>query len=185
MKTINRDQLLDQLKWRYATKHFDPELRISPEDWAALENSAFAFVVQLQPWKFIVVTDQAVKEKLAEASCGQRQPADASHRIMLRSRRSSVCQRSSYVNRIAEVRQTSRAWLAGFGRDAQFACVEKRTRHWATRQVYLALGSFRSAALLGIDVCPMKIDLQMINSQPWPAGLIRLWPLRWLSCCNR
>src|SRR6185503_14386127 len=70
-------QLISQLNWRYATKQFDPARKISPEDWAALEEalvlspSSFG----LQPWKFVIVTDQAVKERLVEVSYGQRSPA--------------------------------------------------------------------------------------------------------------
>ena len=109
MNTINRDQLLTQLNWRYATKQFDPERKISSEDWAALEEalvlspSSFG----LQPWKFIVVTDQAVKEKLVKASYGQRQPADASHHVVFAIKKVvGVSEVESYVDRIAQVRQT-------------------------------------------------------------------------------
>jgi nitroreductase len=79
--TIRREQLVSQLNWRYATKQFDPQRKISSEDWGALEEalvlspSSFG----LQPWRFIVVTDQATKERLVAASWGQRQPADCSH----------------------------------------------------------------------------------------------------------
>ena len=79
--TIQRESLIQQLNWRYATKQFDPQRKISPEDWAALEEalvltpSSFG----LQPWKFIVVTDPATREKLVPVSWGQRQAADASH----------------------------------------------------------------------------------------------------------
>jgi len=37
MKSINREQLLGQLNWRYATKQFDPNRKISAQDWATLE----------------------------------------------------------------------------------------------------------------------------------------------------
>ena len=72
---IPGNQLISQLNWRYATKQFDPARKISPEDWATLEEalvlspSSFG----LQPWKVVVVTDQAVKERLVEASRRQRQ----------------------------------------------------------------------------------------------------------------
>jgi len=39
MNTIHSEQLLTQLKWRYATKEFDPRCKIRPADWAALEES--------------------------------------------------------------------------------------------------------------------------------------------------
>ena len=39
MNSIKGEQLLAQLNWRYATKQFDPARKISPEDWAVLENA--------------------------------------------------------------------------------------------------------------------------------------------------
>lgn len=162
--TIHREQLVQQLNWRYATKQFDPRGRISPEDWAALEEalvltpSSFGF----QPWKFIVVTDQPVRERLVAASWGQRQVADCSHLVVFAIKK-NLGERDieAYLDRIAEVRGTPRATLAGLhemmigslieGMDA----VARNT--WAAHQVYIALGSFlTSVALLGIDACPME-----------------------------
>ena len=110
-------QLISQLNWRYATKQFDPARKISPEDWAALEEalvlspSSFG----LQPWKFVIVTDQAVKESLVEASFGQRSPADCSHHVVFAIKRNlGPTDVETFVDRIAAVRNTSRASLAGF-----------------------------------------------------------------------
>ena len=112
--TIHREQLVSQLNWRYATKQFDPQRKISPEDWAALEEalvlspSSFG----LQPWRFIVVTDPATKERLVAASWGQRQPADCSHLVVFAIKK-DINERDLdvYVDRITEVRGTPRAAL--------------------------------------------------------------------------
>jgi nitroreductase len=66
MNTIHRDQLIHQLQWRYATKQFDPQRKISAADWLALEEALVLTPSSygLQPWEFIVITDQATKEKL-------------------------------------------------------------------------------------------------------------------------
>ena len=161
--TIKRDQLLHQLNWRYATKRFDPSRKISPEDWSVLEEalvlspSSFG----LQPWKFIVVTDQAVKERLVEASHGQRQPADSSHHVVFAIKKDiGAPEVDSYVDRIAAVRNTPRATLAGY-RDVMVGFLANskngETNQWAARQAYIALGTFlTSAALMGIDSCPME-----------------------------
>src|SRR3954469_15108820 len=85
MKTIDPNQLLEQLNWRYATKQFDPTRKISASDWTTLEEalrltpSSFG----LQPWKFIVVTDPAVRANLRPASWNQTQITDASHLVVL------------------------------------------------------------------------------------------------------
>ena len=67
MNTINTDQLLGQLNWRYATKQFDPNRKISDQDWATIEQALLLTPSSggLQPWKFIVVTDPAVRAKPA------------------------------------------------------------------------------------------------------------------------
>ena len=161
---IRREQLVNQLRWRYATKQFDPTRKISPEDWAALEEalvltpSSFG----LQPWRFIVITDRAMKEKLVPASWGQRQPADCSHLVVF-AIKTDITERDldAYVERIVEVRGQPRETLASL-REMMMESVIKgmdaaARDAWAAHQVYIALGSFlTSAALLGIDACPME-----------------------------
>ena len=84
MSAITSTQLLAQLNWRYATKQFDSNRKISAPDWTALEEalSLTASSVGLQPWKFIVVTDPALRAKLTAASKGQAQINDASHLVV-------------------------------------------------------------------------------------------------------
>ena len=81
---ITREQLIGNLNWRYATKQFDPARKISPQDWAALEESIILTPSSfgLQPIAAVVVNDSAVKEKLVAASYNQRQVADASHLVV-------------------------------------------------------------------------------------------------------
>jgi nitroreductase len=60
MTTIKGEQLVAQLNWRYATQYFDPARKISPEDWAAMEEALILSPSSygLQPWTFVVITDQ-------------------------------------------------------------------------------------------------------------------------------
>ena len=164
MNPIHPEQLLTQLNWRYATKQFDSQRKISPQDWATLEESLVLTPSSfgLQPWKFIVVADQTTREKLVAASWGQRQVVDASHLVVFTIKRNLSEQSiEAYVNRIAEVRGVTRDSLAGY-RDMMVGSIiqgrdEVARKHWASNQVYLALGNFlTSAALLGIDACPME-----------------------------
>lgn len=84
MKRIEAGELLEALKWRYATKKFDASQKIDPATWATLEEalvlspSSFG----LQPWKFIVITDPAVKDSLVPLSWGQKQLSEASHVVV-------------------------------------------------------------------------------------------------------
>src|SRR5688572_32049041 len=117
MKPVNNDTIVRQLNWRYATKKFNPARKIPQSDWDVLEQalvqspSSFG----LQPWKFIVVNDPAVRAKLREASWEQPQITDASHMVVLAVRRDvSVRDVDRYMKRIAEVRGVSEEWLAGY-----------------------------------------------------------------------
>jgi nitroreductase len=81
---MTSDQLLNALRWRYATKKFDPTRPIPADTWAALEEalvltpSSFG----LQPWKFIVVTNPDLRARLVPVSWNQTQPVDASHFVV-------------------------------------------------------------------------------------------------------
>lgn len=158
------DQLLAALRWRYATKKFDPVRTIPPDVWSALEEalvltpSSFG----LQPWKFIVVSDPALRAQLVPVSWNQTQPVDASHFVVF-ARRDNLpeSELDRHVSRIAEVTGTPEATLAGLRSMMAGFCGRARSEgwlnSWADRQVYIALGSFMScAATLGIDTCPME-----------------------------
>lgn len=164
MKPVANDLLLQQLRWRYATKKFDPTRKISAEDWQTLEDalvlspSSFG----LQPWKLIVVTNPELREKLVAASWGQRQVADCSHLVVFAiKRRLEEADLDAFLDRIVEVRGVVRESLATY-RDMMVGALFKSplSHHlaaWAAHQVYIALGNFlTSAALLGIDTCPME-----------------------------
>ena len=164
MNTIDHDQLIGQLNWRYATKQFDPQRKISPQDWASLEEALVLTPSSygLQPWKIIVVTDQPTREKLLVASWGQRQIADASHLVVFAIKKDLGEQDvDDYLDRIMKVRGAPRETLASY-RDSIVGHIvkgmdETARRAWASKQVYIALGNFlTSAALLGIDACPME-----------------------------
>lgn len=163
-KPVSNGTLLNQLRWRYATKQFDPTRKIPAADWQTLEEtlrltpSSFG----LQPWRFIVVTDPATREKLASASWNQRQVAEASHLVVFASKkRLGPEEVDHYLERIAQVRGVTRESLNGFrGVLLDFLgqpATEFNPQHWATRQAYIALGNLlTSAALLGIDTCPLE-----------------------------
>src|SRR6516165_847679 len=117
MNTIDRTQLLERLNWRYATKQFDPNRKINAQDWATLED-----VLQLspssgglQPWKFIVVTDPGVRQRLRPASYGQPQITDASHLVVFAAKKNfSEADVDAFIRRTAATRGVSVESLAPF-----------------------------------------------------------------------
>lgn len=162
--TIPRELLIAQLKWRYATKQFDPQHKISPQDWTALEESLVLTPSSfgLQPWKFVVVTDPATRQELVPVSWGQRQVADASHLVVFTLKKNLGEQDIEvYLKRIVEVRGIPLASLASYREMMVGSLIKDQDaaarNNWAANQVYIALGNFlTSAALLGIDACPME-----------------------------
>ncbi len=163
-KPVSNETLLRQLQWRYATKQFDPTRAIPAEDWRTLESalvlspSSFG----LQPWRFVVVTNAAVREQLVAASWNQRQVADASHLVVFAVKAGlGAAEVDRYLARIAEVRGVRPESLQGF-RDMLVGFLGQpgdrfNPTEWASRQVYIALGNFlTSAALMGLDACPLE-----------------------------
>ena len=82
--SASSEDVLAPLRWRYATKQFDPARAIEPATWAALEQAAVLAPSSfgLQPWTFVVVTDPAVRQQLHPASWNQPQILDASHLVV-------------------------------------------------------------------------------------------------------
>jgi nitroreductase len=163
-KPVSNETLLQQLQWRYATKAFDPTKKISDSDWAALERALILTPTSygLQPIRFVVITDQAVREKLVPVSWNQRQPVDCSHFVVFAARaKNTEADVDHYLSRVAQVRGGSVEALGGFKKLLMGDIVNgprgKIALEWATRQAYIALGNFMTAAaVVGIDTCPME-----------------------------
>jgi nitroreductase len=164
MSAIKADQLLTQLNWRYATKQFDPERKISAADWTTLETALqlTASSGGLQPWKFVVVTDPAMRAKLQPAAYGQPQIAAASHLVVFASQNNfneaGVDAHLKNVSQIQGVPFEALAPYRGMLVGGIVKAMDETARNaWARNQTYIALGNLlASAALLGIDACPME-----------------------------
>jgi nitroreductase len=162
VSTITTNELVRQLQWRYAVKAFDPSKTISEANWLALEQSMVLAPSSfgLQPWRFIVITDPAIKSQLPAISWGQSQPKDCSHMIVLAARRSLD---ADYVDRflesVVDVRGGQMEKLKGY-RSVMLSSINgqsSRLLEWNTYQVYIALGQLMTAAaMLDIDTCPME-----------------------------
>ena len=160
---LSSPDLQNALTWRYATKVFDPAAKLSDAQFEELLEvlrltpSSFG----LQPWKFIVVRDAALREQLKPASWGQGQVTEASHLIVLAVMKQIT---PEYVDHFVESIATTRAVTAeslkgyrGMMLKSLTGKTEAETVQWASLQAYIALGSLMTAAALrGIDTCPME-----------------------------
>lgn len=161
--TLTTDQLLAALRWRYATKQFDATRKIPAETWNALEESLVLTPSSfgLQPWKFIVVGNPALRAKLLPDSWNQPQVTDASHFVVLTARTDlAMADIDAWISRMADAQGKTpedvaplKGMIAGFAERMS----EEERHEWNIRQVYIALGQLMAAAaVLGIDACPME-----------------------------
>jgi len=154
---------IDNLNWRYATKKFDPTKKLTQEQLdgllEAMRLSASSF--GLQPYKFFVITNPALREKIKEHAWGQPQIGDASHVIAFCAYRTiDEAFVDSYIQRIADVRGMTPENLKDF-RAMMIGSVQGRSpaelAAWTKCQTYIALGFLLSAAAQHkIDACPME-----------------------------
>jgi nitroreductase / dihydropteridine reductase len=155
--------VLEALKWRYATKQFDVEKKLSAEQLATLKEalrlapSSFG----LQPWHFIVVENAEMRSKLRAAGYDQPQITDASHLIVLATEtKVDALLVEKYMQSIATLKNIPVDALSGFSGMLNGAISmkgEAGAAEWAARQVYIALGVLLTAAAVeGIDAAPME-----------------------------
>jgi nitroreductase len=157
-------QLVDALNWRYATKKFDPARKIPAEEWAALEQALVLSPssIGLQPWKFFVVTDPALKTQLQAVSYRQAQVGDCSHFVVFTVRRGIDAEHvERHIARMVEVNNVPSESLGKFRamtmKNLDRARAAGTLDTWQEHQIYIALGKFMTAAaVLAIDTCPME-----------------------------
>ncbi|MBX7172900.1 MAG: NAD(P)H-dependent oxidoreductase [Pyrinomonadaceae bacterium] len=161
---MTNEELIQQLKWRDAVKRFDSTRKISQNDWQTLEEALILTPSSggLQPWKFYVVTDEKLKRELQPHARNQLQIVESSHLVVIAARKEPAPEIiEKYINRISQVRGTPLPDLEIFKQNLlnfqQKAIFEGTLHESAKRQCYIALGFLlTSAAMLGIDACPME-----------------------------
>lgn len=158
------EQIIQQLKSRYATKKFDPSKKIPDDIWHTLEQSLVLAPSSfgLQPWKFFVVRNPDLRQQLLPHAWDQSQIVAASHLVVLALKTNiNAGDVAPYIDRIAEVRNMPKDQLEGLENMIKGYLKEPpyplQPDSWSAKQVYIALGFFLySAALLGVDTCPME-----------------------------
>jgi len=164
MAFLPSPQLLETLRWRYATKAFDPARRIEPSTWAALEECLVLTPSSygLQPWKFLVLSDPQLRAALRPHSWDQAQITDCSHLVVLLRRRTiTAADVDQLISTTASLRGLDPSALEGYRQMIHRDLIEgprsQMVNQWSANQVYIALGNLMTcAALLGIDTCPIE-----------------------------
>ena len=145
----------DAIAARRAVKHFDPEHRLTPEE----EKRLFEAVLlsptsfNIQNWRFVVVRDPALREKVRAAAWNQAQVTDASLLVVL------CADLKSWAKAPERYWRTAPPEFRDFivpSIDAYYRGREGVQRDEAMRSCGIAAQTLMLAAkTLGCDSCPM------------------------------
>lgn len=176
--SINKQDILNAYHFRHACKAYDPNRKVGEEDMrfiletARLSPSSFGF----EPWKFLVVENQALRELLRDNAWGIKDKImDCSYAVILLARQqNSLLADSGYpehmmrdIHRLDEDVITIRknAYRNFTEQDFRLTDEPHAFYDWACRQTYIALANMlTTAAMLGIDSTPIEgFPLEKLN----------------------
>ncbi len=155
--------VLEKLKWRYATKKFDKKRKLSKAKLNILKEafSLTATSFGLQTIKMLVITDDVLRAPLVEHSYHQRQVLDASHLLVI-CIQDNIIEKNviDYYKTIKNLRNTPETILKPY-REGLISMMDKMTieerQNWSKNQAYIALGNLMTVcAVEDIDACPME-----------------------------
>jgi len=155
--------IIDHLKWRYATKKFDVTKKLSEGKLQTIKEAfnLTATSFGLQTVSLIIISDRAKRELLVEHSYHQKQVLDASHLLV-------VCIQDDILdtdvdalfNTVADLRRTPDDILEPYRKDLKTMMREMskvERQDWSVKQAYIALGNLMTVcAVERIDACPME-----------------------------
>ena len=155
--------LVEDLKWRYATKKFDASKQVSNEDLRTIKEaiSLTATSYGLESYKVLVVQNPEIRAKLLPASWGQTQVTDASHLLVFCNYNEVT---SDHIDGLVKLKSDTQGIaienLKGYG-DFMKKTIgnipSEGIKIWTAKQTYIALGNAMAAcAELKIDSCPME-----------------------------
>lgn len=144
---------IDIAKTRYTTKKYDALKKITEAEITNLQEilRLSPSSINSQPWKFIFVSDDKIKNQLAEASYfNAPKVQDASHLVVF-----------SAINDLprfeAQIQKHLPEGAVGYYQQFIKPMPEAEIKAWLQHQVYLSLGYFLSAcASMQIDATPME-----------------------------
>ena len=155
--------LVENLKWRYATKKFDATKKVSEEDInyikEAVQLSASSY--GLQAYKILEIKDPKLREELKPMSWNHAQITDASHLFVFCNYLEVKDKDIKEVMKLkSEVNSVPMEKLAAYGDFVNGKLQEKSAdeiTNWTARQTYIALGNALNAcAELRLDSLPME-----------------------------
>ena len=180
-----KQEILKAYQFRHACKEFDTNKKISDEDFHfILETGRLSpSSVGFEPWKFVVIQDAALREKLKPVSGGaQGQLPTASHFVVILARRKEGLRHDSVhvIKMMKDIHHMPEEVVqdfSGFYKSFVETELEDNDRlifEWASKQTYIALGNMMTAAAqIGIDSCPIEgFDKKQVTTILQNEGII-------------
>lgn len=156
-------QLLENLKWRYATKKMDVNKKVVDTNLEkireAVQLSASSY--GLQPYKIIEITNAEMRSQLQPLCWNQSQITDASA-LWVFCNQVNVDKQDieQIINLKAAINKIEKEQLAGYGSFVEGKLQEKskeEMHNWTAKQTYIALSNaLMACAELKIDCTPME-----------------------------
>jgi len=163
-----KEEILKAYQFRQATKEFISDQKISDEDFSfiletgRLSPSSFGW----EPWKFLVIQNMELREKLKEFTWGaQRQLPSSSHFVILLARKAKEMEiDSDYLKHVSQVNNFPKEvenmrldFFSKFKENDFDLTDDRKVFDWTSKQTYLPFANMMTAAAqIGIDSCPIE-----------------------------
>lgn len=165
-------KIIENLNWRYATKKFDADKKITETDLAVLKEAIrlSASSYGLQPYQVIIVENKELRQQIKAVGWNQTQITDSSELVIFANITNvGATEIQKYIANMAQVREIPLASLKGFEdmmNNAVDSLTDDAREIWTAKQAYIALGTLLSAAAdLKIDATPMEgFDCNAVNT---------------------
>jgi nitroreductase / dihydropteridine reductase len=155
--------LLDDLKWRYATKKYDPTKKVAQADVDKIIEAARLAPTSsgLQQFRLIVITNQELKDKIVPIAMDQRIVADCSHLLVFAAWDKYTTERiDGQYDYITDERDLPRGRFSSYTdrlKKLYLNQTEKENFVHTARQAYIGFGlAIAQAAELKVDSTPME-----------------------------
>ncbi len=159
-----QNEFMKAMDFRHACKVFDDSKKISDENinyiLEAGHKSPSSF--GMEAWKFLVITNEALKAKLRPACWDQIQVTSCSHLVIVLAGIDSVKVESG-IPKQRFVRRTMPKEQLDFYLDlyanhlSHTLSSDENIYSWTARQTFIAAGNMMTAAaFMGIDSCPIE-----------------------------
>lgn len=166
-KKETKEMVLNAMKFRHATKVYDPNRKISDEDFNYILEAGRLSPSSLgsEPWKFIIVQDPNLREKMMESSPGAVEKLKtASHFVIILSRKGIRYDSKYLLNHMKTVQlfpddmiEMISEQYKRFQLGRNILDNSRTLDDWSAKQTYIALGNMlTAAAMIGVDSTPME-----------------------------